>query len=561
LPEERAISQCDVAVVGAGIAGTYAAWQLSTLRVPRMAPGLGELAEANGGRLRVALFESSQRIGGRLFSVSLPGLDGVKGELGGMRFTNAHHRVMGLVNHFGLRFRPFRVADPENRNLYYLRGQHFSEADWSRPDFVPPYRLERGERIRSPGSLLIEAALRHQPQLAMYPERYRNVGFWNLLLEEYSDQAYHLIRDAGGYESLVGNWSAADAIPFLLADFAQGLEYFALEAGFQALPCRIASAFEQRGGRIITGHMLARIDRGSDADKPSLRLTFNRDGGTEPEFPVPAADRETVEVTARHVVLALPRRAIEMLHPDSVLFISPRVVSDIGTVLAQPAFKIFACYARPWWRATRGIVAGRTVTDLPVRQCYYWVTGAERRGDVPWVTGAPQPPGSRGASSALMASYNDGTSVEFWKGLVRNTDRYAPPAEVCPPGVAVPLATAGTIAPAALVNQLQRQLRELHGLSSVDDPRTADLIAPYFAVCRDWTEDPFGGGWHFWKIGVDSERIRRRMQRPYPDLPLYICGEAWCAQQGWVEGALESADEMLQRHLLRADAGEQAVRR
>jgi monoamine oxidase len=274
----------------------------------------------------------------------------------------------------------------------------------------------------------------------------------------------------------------------------------------------------------------------------------------------PAGENDTVQITARHVILALPRRAIEMLHPDSVLFSSPRVVSDISTVLAQPAFKIFACYARPWWRHTRGIVAGRTVTDLPVRQCYYWVTGAEHHSEVPWVTGAPQPQGSRGASSALMASYNDGTSVEFWKGLVRNTERYAPPAEVCPPGVAIPLSTTGTIAPAALVDQLQRQLRELHGLSSVDDPRTADLIAPYFAVCRDWTEDPFGGGWHFWKIGVDSERIRRRMQRPYPDLPLYICGEAWCAQQGWVEGALESAQEMLERHLLRSDVREQAVR-
>jgi hypothetical protein len=28
-------------------------------------------------------------------------------------------------------------------------------------------------------------------------------------------------------------------------------------------------------------------------------------------------------------------------------------------------------------------------------------------------------------------------------------------------------------------------------------------------------------------------------------LPLHLCGEAWCSQQGWVEGALEAADEVL----------------
>ena len=43
----------------------------------------------------------------------------------------------------------------------------------------------------------------------------------------------------------------------------------------------------------------------------------------------------------------------------------------LQTVLAQPAFKIFAAYRRPWWQE-RNLLSGRSVTDLPVRQCYYW---------------------------------------------------------------------------------------------------------------------------------------------------------------------------------------------
>jgi hypothetical protein len=57
-----------------------------------------------------------------------------------------------------------------------------------------------------------------------HPERCRNQGFWNLLLSEPSDQAYRLIRDAGGYDTRVNNWDAAEAIPVLLADSAPDAE-------------------------------------------------------------------------------------------------------------------------------------------------------------------------------------------------------------------------------------------------------------------------------------------------------------------------------------------------
>ena len=39
------------------------------------------------------------------------------------------------------------------------------------------------------------------------------------------------------------------------------------------------------------------------------------------------------------------------------------------------------------------------------------------------------------------------------------------------------------------------------------------------------------------------------MQRPIPDISLHVCGEAWSTQQGWVEGALETADAVLERQL------------
>jgi hypothetical protein len=36
--------------------------------------------------------------------------------------------------------------------------------------------------------------------------------------------------------------------------------------------------------------------------------------------------------------------------------------------------------------------------------------------------------------------------------------------------------------------------------------------------------------------------------RPRADLDVYICGEAYSDGQGWVEGALQTAEIVLQKH-------------
>jgi lysine 2-monooxygenase len=204
---EASVQDFDVAVVGGGISGVYAAWRSRQAAADQLGGELAVLAaQRPAAHLRVALFECSNRIGGRLFSLKLPGVD-VQVELGGMRFLNSHKRVVALVDYFKLAKAELLVSDPGDKHLFYLRGHHSIGADWKRPGFEPPYRLERGERARSPGDLLIDVALRHHRGVQQYPERYRNQGFWNLLLSELSDQAYRLIRDAGGYETIVNKWS------------------------------------------------------------------------------------------------------------------------------------------------------------------------------------------------------------------------------------------------------------------------------------------------------------------------------------------------------------------
>jgi hypothetical protein len=60
-------------------------------------------------------------------------------------------------------------------------------------------------------------------------------------------------------------------------------------------------------------------------------------------------------------------------------------------------------------------------------------------------------------------------------------------------------------------------------------------------------DDQFGGGWNSWNIGVKSWEVKREIIRPFDKRSLYICGEAYSDAQGWVEGALQTADIMLEK--------------
>src|SRR5438270_10453928 len=112
----------DVAVVGGGVSGAYCAWRL----------------QEEDAQARIALFEYSDRIGGRLFTVTLPGLPHVKAEVGGMRYIPTQHKmVANLIGHLKLPTKDFPMGAPapvgSNCNLFYLRGRHLRLHELSAP--------------------------------------------------------------------------------------------------------------------------------------------------------------------------------------------------------------------------------------------------------------------------------------------------------------------------------------------------------------------------------------------------------------------------------------------
>lgn len=516
----------DIAIIGAGISGLYSGWKLKK-KYPSK---------------NIVVFEASKRVGGRLLSVTPPGIPNMVAELGGMRILeNNQPLIVKLIKDLNellpadgqIELYDFPVD--QKQNIAYLRGEYLRLMDFSNNPSKVPYNLAFTERGCSPGGIMVNAIEQIVPgitdpdltdeqrhkmaQAASFAgkELYKQ-GFWNVLSRVISGEAYLFGRDAGGYTSTLLNWNAADAIPWYLVDFGITPKYKGFKKGYQQVADVTAEFFKKEGGEI---RLSSRLD-GFTQENGQFNLSVNG---------------ETINAAA--VILAMPCRSLELLSPACPLLQGADVQELIGSVTPRPLFKLFTTYSSPWWRAAGytengtkvPVAAGRSVTDLPIRQTYYW----------PKNDGTPATDGE----CMLLATYDDGTNIGFWDGLrpkrskawenrqdhsvARNTfkgtdegvnkdwDEYK--------------------APAGMVTEIARQLQQMHGLSYTPEVNNASF--------RDWGEDPYGGGWNSWNIGVKSWAVKEKITQPLNDVPLYICGEAYSDAQGWVEGALQTADIML----------------
>src|SRR6185369_2891646 len=171
-----------------------------------------------------------------------------------------------------------------------------------------------------------------------------------------------------------------------------------------------------------------------------------------------ASGVDRVTVRAKKLILAMPRRSLELI--DSPLFDDPWLKANIGSVLIQSAFKLFLAYERPWWRAL-GLVAGRSVTDLPVRQIYYFGTEGEQQDGLPFL------------NSLLMASYNDISTVPFWKGLEIGEPYKGYRPSCLEPGVKDPMPKMEFPATDQMVQVDNRQVASVHALPEIPIPYSA----------------------------------------------------------------------------------------
>ncbi len=482
------------AVIGAGMSGLYSAWRL---------------VNAGHPSADIAIFEGSARIGGRLRSEAMPGTENIVAEFGGMRYLTSQKLVSALIRHLALDNRNFPMGGPEN--LSFIRGKRWTEADYGRKGALP-FDLPPDEAGLDPTGLMVRAIERVVPGAAkLTPEQWPPIqrtamldgrplhawGYRDVMNRFLSYEASMLVRMGGGYNSIPTNWSASEAMPWLLADFANNPSYLTLVNGMQTLPTTLGRLVDGQGVKLNMEHRLV-----------ALRLDLQVGGLHELVFETPAGMRT---IHAQRVILGLPRRALDLIE-DAPILRHRAVAPLLTTVTPRALAKAFVAHETPYWRAL-GLSSGKATTDMPARQFFYFGTEP----------GRPVPP-----KGCLSMAYFDGDAADFWDGQ----------RQLESPGARgfTRLDPTGPFA-----REMQRQIAAVHALPTPPPVLSAGYM--------NWGDDPYGGGWHSWNQGEKSWEVMDRIIDPLPGSGVHIVGEAWSTGQGWIEGALQTAENLLTTRL------------
>ncbi len=150
----------------------------------------------------------------------------------------------------------------------------------------------------------------------------------------------------------------------MIGDFTGAdVAYRTVKGGYDQWVGALAKAYlEQPDTMIWTQNRLVRFERAPVTSRYRYQLTIGND-----------ALNKQWRVYANYIVLAMPQRSLELLDQDTFFF-TPAVKERISAVISETSFKLLMGFTEPWWREDFGAMAGKSTTDLPPRQCYYFGT-------------------------------------------------------------------------------------------------------------------------------------------------------------------------------------------
>jgi lysine 2-monooxygenase len=390
-------------------------------------------------------------------------------------------------------------------------------------------------------------------------------SWWALSTRFLSSEAIAYSEDSGGYNSL---WSPGNVPANLDEDFyfaapsdvypsiygtgtlQQQIEAACTEtawkhvvSGYSDIPNRLYQGFTAKGGQGFLQHQL--LDFHGDGAGGYVLRFFQRESGTLTTAQAQERCRQDPASCrtygAKHVILALPKRSLELLDQRSSFFTDPTVQQLLRSVLDVPAMRFFLAYERPWWTEAMthrdgdttipAPTCGRSTTDLRVRQLYYWHTASD------------------GGLSFVLGSYTNGQANFYWRELQNGPGPFdrlpgaAPP--LAPPRFDAAQGKGPRAASDDMARFAHRDLVEVVG--PLADGKTPP--EPHYAHFQDWDKDPWGAGWHAFTAGHDAHDLIPRILQPLPGEKVYVCGESYSNVQGWVQGALNTSEVLLQKKL------------
>jgi hypothetical protein len=424
----------------------------------------------------------------------------------------------------------------------------------------------------------------------------RDLRLWNVLGDELSHQAVLKIRDLGTFYHLIPeNPSAIEWIIFWLRAFhSGGGRLKTVEGGVSTIVAKFEAALQQQQ-RVTIVRRAEVVALAADSPAGAVRLTVREAGSVNQE----------VSLRAKRVILAMPRSPLKRLAGSFPVLVK----QDLDSVIGFPLLKVFFVTRAPWWsRRTRpqrnastmptreihywrrsrrpddGFGMVMLYMDRPATEYWnHYVTSdlqSEPEIDkneelqkrfAKYLARDVQAKARVSLHEYLgknihTKAYSDAVTeqTKWLRWLWRNRAKLGLPHTTSFAGSANvkdafellrdALATVSTQQDAVNRSKKLRQLW-LTGLPLLIAGGEADvssLIASSVVTygIRDWGREPFGAACHAWKAGRRSwEVIDRLSSFHLTDASeagsVHICGEAYSDYQGFIEGALRSAEKAL----------------
>jgi monoamine oxidase len=558
--------QADLVIVGAGMSGLYVAWRLLQQENPPS----------------IVILDKNNRTGGRLDSdvIHFPDHEDVKEEEGGMRFTfDLMDDLMALFAILGIddQIVPFPMNSGGNNRLLF-RDRPFDNAQAQENDYEiwgDLYHLRAAEEHKNPSSLIDDVfnlILENNPEVAArltaieqaqgrtpeYWQIFRLDCNWNgVALKDwtlwslfdamhYSNEAITMLYRVLGFNgTFLSEMNAGEAFQ-LLEDFPTNPGFKTLSNGFSTLP----NSLVDRVGKDRI-YLETRVDR-LEASGDGHALIYTRDGVTG-------------QITADKVVLALPRLALEKLYIGSNLVnewppeAAHLLWNNLQATTDQSLLKINLYYDKAWWGTLPDVPAvsfGPNFSDLPLGSVYPFYAISDELAAAAeyqeWLAEHKQAPSAVGAENlkkyqrakydkpAALTIYCDYLNINFWRSLQDMQEKFTSPLQEehsQPPQTIYPAST-------AVVSAATELFGKLFGTDAVPAPvMTSARLWIGSTVFDSPPEQQVGYGVHQWGLHADDREVIKAMIEPMPNL--FTCGEAFSDYQGWVEGALRSADLVL----------------
>ena len=368
------IIACDLLVVGAGMAGLFAAWR----------------ALNNDPSLQVVIVDKLGRAGGRLETTTVPikGKDGqfyeVRDEEGGMRFVpkgTGMENLWKLIDDLGLNTVPFPMADDNNR--YYFRGQSFTFGESEANDnakWFPLFNLSKKEKNIKPIKILVKVMQDildknpgghtaekwpHSPETWIefrntftYPDAngkpvpINQWGLWSLLRSYgLTEECIELLDHVIGFMGPFGQFINAGESLQIIFDFPAAATFFTLENGYGSLPDALAAAILNKekypAAQIILSEEISSIENNG----PGITAY-----GTNNKY------------LAGKVILAIPQAGLNAITQASPLLSgNAGFVSAMNSVQNMELSKVGLYFDERWWHSNPkiNISSGPSFTDLP----------------------------------------------------------------------------------------------------------------------------------------------------------------------------------------------------